>query len=729
MKQVVQHNRRGDIGVLNVPKPALRPGFVLVRTRWSVISAGTERASVTSRKSSLLDRVRKNPDLVAKVLEQVRQYGLSATIRRVRGRLESWTALGYSASGTVVAVGERVTGVQPGDLVACAGAGYASHAQYMVVPKNLCAKVPRGVDPSDAAYGTIGAIALQGVRQAEPALGETVVVIGLGLIGQITVQLLKAAGCRVVGIDVDPEAVKLAILSGADAALHRTNEDVGKVVQALTQGRGADAVVITAATPSDDPVKLAGELCRERGRVVLVGDVGLHLPRGPYYMKELEFRMSRSYGPGRYDPAYEEQGHDYPAGYVRWTENRNIQEFLRLLKTKAVDVARLTTHRFSIDDAPAAYALLSGSRKRGRERYVGVLLEYPQETSPEEESDRMTSTGKPDAMPSAASLTLGFLGAGSFAQASLLPPLRGYPGARMSVVCTGNGLNAANVARTFGFDKATTEAKEVLANAAIGTVFIATRHNLHAPYTIQALEAGKHVFVEKPLALNDAELSDIITEYRKAQKKRAVRVMVGFNRRFAPLVQEMKKFFRTAVGPYVMNYRINAGFLPATHWTLDPLEGGGRVIGEVCHFVDLLQYVCDASPVSVFAEPLGIGVTSPMDDDSVIVTVRFGNGSIGTITYAANGDSSVPKEHLEVFSTGRTAILDNFKALTLHQQGSVRTVRRSTIDKGHREEVLQFLSALETGSEAPIPFDELVATTRTTFRILDSLRLAVPVKV
>ncbi len=726
MKQVAQQNRRGTVSVMRVPPPALRPGFVLVRTRWSVISAGTERASVSSRQSSLLDRARKNPDLVAKVLEQMRQYGLSATMRSVRGRLESWSAMGYSSAGTVVEVGDGVEGVRPGDAVACAGAGYASHAEYVIVPKNLCVRIPKGVDLADAAYAPIGSIALQGVRQAGPTLGETVVVIGLGLIGQITVQLLKADGCRVVGVDPDAAAVALAGESGADLALHRTRDDVKKVVQTLTEGRGADAVVITAATPSDDPVRLAGELCRERGRVVLVGDVGLHLPRGPYYMKELDFRFSRSYGPGRYDTTYEEHGHDYPAGFVRWTENRNMQEFLRLIKSGRVDVARLTTHRFTVDQAPAAYALLAGKKGGARERSVGVLLEYPPEPSTELGSDAVVAVSAAPAADVAGAMSVGFVGAGSFAQSSLLPPLQGYSGARLTTVCTANGMSAANVARMFGFAKATADPEEVFRAAEIGTVFIATRHNLHAPFVLRAIEQGKHVFVEKPLALNESELQQIVAALSKARKKQPVKLMVGFNRRFAPLVSEMKQFLRTAVGPSVMNYRISAGYLPASHWTRDPVEGGGRIVGEVCHFVDLMQFLCGSAPVSVFATPLGTGVESPADDDSVIATVRFANGSIGTITYAANGDSAVPKEYLEVFTTGRSAVLNNFRTLTLYQQGRSRTLKKATIDKGHREEVNRFLSAVQSGGEAPIPFAEIVAATRATFRMQESLRLSVP---
>ena len=721
MKQVTQHNRSGAIKVIPVPRPAVRPGFVLVRTACSVISAGTERASVTSRKSSLLDRARKNPDLVLKVLEQVRQYGLAATYRRVRGRLDASSAMGYSVAGTVVAIGAGVSHVRPDDRVACAGAGYASHAEYVLVPENLCCRMPKGVTFAEAAYTTIGSIALQGVRQTEPTLGETVVVIGLGLIGQITVQLLKANGCVVVGVDLDAEAVKLALRSGADAAVHRTRDDVKSVVHHWTGGRGADAVIITAATPSDDPVRLAGDLCRDKGRVVLVGDVGLHLPRGPYYMKELDFRLSRSYGPGRYDPSYEEQGRDYPAGYVRWTENRNMGEFLRLLGKKALDLSLLTTHRFVIDEAERAYALVAGQKGGRKERFVGVLLEYPETSDRSDDAVVRISGGE---TPRTNALSIGFIGAGSFAQASLLPTIQSAPGVTLLSVCTGNGLNASNVAMSFGFRSATADPERIIEDPKVGTVFIATRHNLHAPITIAALNAGKHVFVEKPLAMNDAELAEVVRAHRLAAGRTGASVMVGFNRRFAPLVQGMKEFFGTAAGPFVMNYRVNAGVLPSTHWTRDRVEGGGRILGEVCHFVDLMQYVAGAAPVEVFASALG----KAADDDSVVANVRFANGSVGTITYAANGDRAVPKEYFEAFSTGRTAILDNFQRLTLFRQGKMEEHRRSTIDKGHHEEVRRFLEAVGHGTAYPIPFDEAVAATRATFRMAESLTVGMPVK-
>jgi len=729
MKQVSQHVKSGAIVVEDVPAPAIKPGHLLVQTHYSVISPGTERTSVSARSGSLLSKARKNPDLVKKILQQVAQQGLVATYGRILSKLESYVSLGYSASGTVVAVGQGITDVSVGSAVACAGAGYASHAEYILVPRNLCTKIPRGVNFDEAAYTTIGSIALQGVRQAVPTLGETIAVIGLGLVGQLTVQLLKAHGCVVIGIDLDRHAVNLAKRSGADIAIGRSSADVKKVIESATRGKGADAVIITAGTTSSDPVQLAGEICREKGRVVLVGDVGLQLPRAPYYAKELDFKLSRSYGPGRYDPSYEENGNDYPFGYVRWTENRNMQEFLRLLSTREVDVQILTTHRFSVDEAGKAYGLISGGKRSKREHYVGVLLDYE---ATHVRGDRITSRVDLHSAVTAthpSPLNIGFIGAGSFAQASLLPPLQTYPNLKLVGVCTANGLNAKSVAQNFGFQFASTNPKDVMDHEDIGTVFIATRHNLHVQYTIEALNRGKNVFVEKPLAVNDRELAELVSAYQaSARSKKRSLLMVGFNRNFAPVTKSAKAFFAESTGPFVISYRINAGSLPLSHWTRDPIEGGGRIVGEVCHFIAFLQHFIAARPDRVFAESISIPGATNTDDDSTVISLRFGDGSVGTITYLANADSSVPKEYIELSSTGRTAIIDNFQHLRLYRNGKVVESGSKTIQKGHREEIDAFLTAVRDGKESPIRFESLVATTRITFKILEALRSGTPIR-
>lgn len=730
MKQVTQHNKTGEVRVEQVPIPALKPGFVLVKTRFSLISAGTERASINQRKASLLQQAKSQPQLVRLVLDQVKQYGLISTYRRVQTKLESTAPIGYSVAGTVIATGGKDLPIKAGDSVACAGAGYANHAEYVVVPVHLCAKIPKGVSLDDAAYTTLGSIALQGIRQVQPTLGEAIVVIGLGLLGQLTIQMLKANGCVVIGIDLDETTVKLAKQSGADVAVRRDTGDVKNIVRAATKGLGADAVIITAATPSNDPVELAGELCREKGRVVLVGDVGINLPRAPYYMKELDFRLSRSLGPGRYDPEYEERGKDYPASYVRWSENRNMREFLGLLSTGQVELQHLTTHRFVLDEATAAFALITGAKSKQREHFIGVLLDYGDRES-ELLADLPRSvtnaTRKKGTGPVAS--RVGFIGAGNFAQGFLIPHIERSSTSSLVCVCNSNGLNATNVARTFGFESATSDPAEILGNEAINTVFIATRHNLHARLTAAALLAGKKVFVEKPLALSAGELADIQKAYESALSAgKDPMLMVGFNRRFAPQVAHAKRFFEDAVGPYVMQYRLSAGFVPKTHWTRDPIEGGGRIIGEVCHFIDLMQYITSSKPVKVSAESLSASSGGSDDDDSVVITLKFLDGSIGTITYLANGDASLPKERLEISSTGRTAVIDNFQRLTLHQNGKKREFKLSSIDKGHKNEVRGFLAAIQEGKPSPIPMDSLVATTRTTFKILESLQLGVPQK-
>ena len=725
MKQVTQHNKTGDVRVEDVPIPALRPGFVLVRTHYSLISAGTERASINQRKASLLQRAKAQPELVRLVLDQVRQYGLIATYRRVQTKLESTAPIGYSVAGEVVAAGGKDLSLQAGDLVACAGAGYANHAEYVVVPVHLCAKIPKGVNLDDASYTTLGAIALQGIRQLEPTLGEIIVVIGLGLLGQLTIQMLKANGCVVIGIDPDEKSVKVAKQSGADIAVRRDTGDVKNIVRAATKGLGADGVIITAGTRSDDPVELAGELCREKGRVVLVGDVGLTLPRPPYYMKELDFRLSRSLGPGRYDPEYEERGKDYPAPYVRWSENRNMKEFLRLLATKQVTLGHLTTHRFQLDDAQAAYGLITRAKGAPREHFIGVLLEYAVGSAEQETRSIRISTRKGEPVP--AETRIGFIGAGSFAQGFLLPHIQRSAGTSLVTVCNGNGLNATNVARTFGFEVATSDPSDVLNNESINTVFIATRHNLHAGMVVAALKAGKHVFVEKPLALNAGEMEEIRKAYHAAGSGKEPVLLAGFNRRFAPHVQHAKRFFENVVGPYAMQYRVSAGFVPKTHWTRDPVEGGGRIIGEVCHFVDLMQYITSSTPVRIFAESLSSATSGATDDDSVLITLKFADGSVGTISYLANGDSSLPKERLEISSTGRSAVIDNFQHLSLYQGSRKREFKLSAVDKGHRAEVREFLAAVAEGKPSPILFESLAATTRTTFKIIESLQLGVPV--
>ncbi len=706
--------------VADVSSPAVGRGMILVKNYFSVISAGTEKTSVDSRKASMLQRAKSQPDEVRKVVAEMRKNGFAKTYKRIMSKLDSSAALGYSSAGVVLAVEEGIQDIEVGDLVACAGAEYAVHSDLIAAPRNLVAKIPDGVSMEAAAYTTIAAIALQGVRQAAPTLGETVVVIGLGLLGQFTVQFLKANGCTVIGIDLDPRAVELALKSGADAALHRHNDPVESVIQSLSGGHGADAVIITAGTSSNDPIELSGRITRERGRVVVVGAAPMNIPRGPYYMKEIEIRISRSYGPGRYDKNYEVEGLDYPISYVRWTENRNMQAYLKLVQEGRVNIDLLTTHRFNIDDALQAYALIEGEKT---EPYVGIMLAY--DDLPDGEVEELTRP-RPDTAPvishHRSSLTVGFIGAGSFASGYLLPHLKEMPDVTLDLVCNRSGLTSSDMRNKFGFRRSTTDVREVLEDEHIGTVFIATRHGEHAPYTFEALRRGKHVFVEKPLALNEDELApieELLTSHPEMEGK--LMLIAGFNRRFSPFVQDMRTFFETSREPAIVHYYINAGFLPRDHWTQHPTDGGGRIVGEMCHFIDTIQFLTGALPERISAESIASNNDAVTNWDNVNITMRMDNGSLGIITYASNGDSSVPKERIVMSCGNASAVMDNFQSLIL-ARGGKQERKKGSGDKGHRNEVIAFMNAIRQKQSEVIPLRSLLATTRTTFRILDALR-------
>lgn len=711
MKQVVQSQQTGKVEVAEVPAPAARPGGVLVRTAYSLISAGTERAKREIAQKNLVEKALARPDQVRQVLDSARTAGVAATIQKVRARLESLDPLGYSSAGIVVAIGEGVGEFAPGDRVACAGAGYANHAEYAWAPRNLCAAIPDGVSLDEAAYGTVGAIALQGVRQALPTLGEVVGVIGLGLVGLLAVQLLRAAGCRVIGIDIDPGRCDLARTVGADGATRPDDPSLDRLVQQHSPA-GLDAVLLTAATQSNDPVRLAARLCRDRGRVVVVGDLGLDLPRAPFYDKELELRLSRSYGPGRYDRSYEEQGIDYPIGYVRWTENRNLTAFLDLVAQRKIDLATLTTHRFTLDQAEAAYDVIEGKSKQ---HYLGVLLDYQLTPGQAIEAPTRRPVVLRPPRSRGGTLGLGLIGAGNFAQAMLLPHLRSQDNVELRTVVTPSGLTARSVADRVGFAQCASDPEAVFADPAIDLVVIASRHGSHAGLVRRAIEAGKAVFVEKPLALSPAQLDEVIAAYGSAAAPFA---MVGFNRRFAPLVVQLREFFATSHEPLLISYRANAGFVPRQHWTQDPVDGGGRIVGEVCHFVDLARFLVGQPVTRVVASGLPDG--GRYSQDNVAATLQFADGSAATILYAANGDRGVEKERIEVFGGGRAAVLDDFRSLGL-AVGGKRTTHRSGADKGHRAEMQALVRAVAGGAPEPILFAESVEATRVTFALLDSL--------
>jgi len=704
MKQVLQNMRDGKTVVADVPAPQVRPGTALVQTAYSLVSAGTERMVVEFAEKNLIGKAQARPDLVRQVLEKARRDGILPTLQAAFNRLDQPMALGYSSAGTIIETGSGLTGFNTSDRVACAGGGYAVHAGYAVVPQNLLVKLPPAVDLESAAFSTLGAIAMHGFRLGQPQLGEKVAVIGLGLLGLLAAGIACAAGCSVFGVDLSPERIRLAEQMGVKAVLRSEAEEAGKT---FSQGRGFDLVLICADTKSDDPVELAGLLSRDRGRVVAVGAVGLTIPRKTYYDKELTFQVSRSYGPGRYDPAYEEQGQDYPYGFVRWTEGRNLEAFVDLLAGKKLDIHLLITHRFPIEQAAEAYELITGKRA---EPFLGVLLTYPQEAEPGLKRKIESAPASLHAMPG--DLVLGVLGAGNYANATFLPVVDKVGGVVKAGVASAAGVSARHAMQQHGFRYAATSEQELLDDEQVNVVAILTRHQHHARQVIAALEAGKHVYCEKPLAIHPAELDEIM---RLLESPDLPLLTVGFNRRFAPLTLRLKEFLEGADEPLVASYRINAGYLPPTHWTQDPNQGGGRIIGEGCHFIDLISSLVGQPPESAAAQFLPDG--GRYHQDNAAISLRFADGSLGSVTYLANGDKSLPKERLEVFCASRVAILDDFRMLEMINGGRRQVVRDpSGQDKGHRAAWKTFLDAVRAGGPPPIPYTTLAGITRATFQ-------------
>jgi len=703
MKQLTQRLKDGTMRILDVPAPKLGRGMILVRNHFSLISAGTEGSTVTAARKSLLGKAKERPQQVMQVLDVLLQQGPVQTYRAMMKKLDAWSPLGYSCTGRVIGIAPDVSEFSVGDLVACGGLS-ASHAEVVAVPIHLCVKLQPSADLKKAAYNTLGAIALQGVRQADPRLGETCAVIGLGLIGQLTCLLLKVGGVRVIGIDVDDRMVEIAARCCADMTVSRGEAGIAERIETFTGGIGVDAVIVAAGSDSLDPVNFAGRICRKKGRVVIVGNVPTGFDRDPhYYRKELELRMSCSYGPGRYDPLYEEKGIDYPIGYVRWTEQRNMAAFQEFIHSRRIDVGPLTTHEFSLEEAPQAYDLIL----KKEEPCLGILIRYDTEREHEAEKivlRRGDPTGK---------VGIAFIGAGSYAQSHLLPNLPQDSSVTRVGVMTSTGTSARSVAERFEFGFCTSEEREILADSTINTVFIATRHDSHAEYVLKAFAAGKHVFVEKPLCLNEEELNRVREGYRTGTSK----LLVGFNRRFSPLARQLKERLRP--GPMVMLYRINAGKIPADSWIQDREQGGGRIVGEVCHFVDFLTFLNGSLPVEVFATALPNTLNL---QDTVAVQLRFANGSVGTISYLSNGSKAVPKEHIEVYKDGQTGILRDFRELEVYGTGRPFREKHWSQDKGQKEMVRSFIETVQEGKHSPIDFGEIEAVTLATFKILESLR-------
>jgi polar amino acid transport system substrate-binding protein len=717
--QIIQYQKTGEIYVDDLPAPKLRPGCVLVRNAFSLISAGSERISVETAQASMLEKARLRPDLVRQVLDNFQREGLLATYRKVQDRLNNSKDMGYSCAGMVVE--SAVDAIKVGDRVACAGVGYASHAEIVSVPRNLVVKVPGEVGLDEAAFTTIAAVAMQGMRQADVRVGEQVVVIGLGLVGLITVQLLKASGCRVMGMDLDPRNFDLAITLGCDRCV-LSNDDAIAETQSFTRGYGADAVLITAATTSNQPVELAIQCARKRGTVIAVGAVGMNIPRSPFYEKEINFRMSCSYGPGRYDANYEERGQDYPLGFVRWTENRNMEAALDLMAQHKLNVGALITHRIPVDHALRAYDIITG---KVEERYLGVLIQYSDPDIPIARSRRI-ELRPPSGTTSGRRAVLGFIGAGNFTQSMLLPPLLKLA-PRLRGLATARPVNAKTIGEKYNFEFCATDAAEIIQDREVNLIFITSRHDSHARYVAEALRAGKSVFVEKPLALNQEELESILEAYAEAERAgNAPFLMVGYNRRFSAAIVALQKVFAGRTEPLAMHYRVNAGFLPSSHWTQQP-EQGGRLVGEGGHFIDLMQFLCGALPTSVHA-------VAPADSahrynrDNALVSITFADGSAGTIHYLANGASSVEKEYLEVSGESKTACMQNFRKLEC-AVGRERSTRSFSGDKGHAAEMKAVLDGFERGLGSPFSLDSLAATSRVTFAVLESLRTGGAVRI
>ena len=717
MKQVLQNARTGEIEVAEVPCPAAAPGLVLVRVAASVVSAGTERAASEFAAKSLIQKAQARPDLVREVLNKVKRDGILSAASAVRGRLDQPTALGYSCAGSVIEVGAGIEDLKPGDRVACAGAGFAAHAEFASVPRMLAVRIPSDdVDFESAAFATLGAVALHAVRISEAKLGETVAVIGLGLLGQLAVQVLRAAGCVVIGIDLVPERAALAVKMGATAATASETEFRDSCLRHSNR-YGVDSVLITAETASSGPVNLAAEVVRDRGIVVAVGAVGMQLERRQYYEKEIDFRVSRSYGPGRYDAEFEQKGRDYPIGYVRWTETRNMEAFLQLLADGKLNLEPLISHRFPIENAASAYELITGKIK---EPYLGVLLQYSNDDANSSRNLRLVQRTNPSRVEDV--VRVGVLGAGNFARLVLIPAMKKCVGTDLVGICARSGVSAKSAAEKFGFEFCTTDEEQIFSDESINTVVVGTRHHLHAAQVIRALESGKHVFCEKPLCLATDELREIETAYARSG---CCRLMVGFNRRFAPFARRMRAFLIEAGGPFTMTYRVNAGSLPSNHWINDPEQGGGRVLGEMCHFVDLLSFLCGSAPQLIAANSL-----TSFGGQDVTATLRFADGSVGTIIYACNGDRVFSKERIEVFGSGGVATLDDFRRLELVRHGK-KQVLRSWLrqEKGHFEEWRAFAECIRSGSESPIPVEEIIASTDATIRIAEAIRCDSEVKV
>ena len=704
MKQLTQKLGSGDMITQEVPYPQLGKGMIIVKNYYSIISAGTEGSTVKAARKSLIGKAKERPHQLKQVIDTFSKQGPTQTYRAVMKKLDSYSPLGYSCAGEVIEVGECVNEFKVGDKVACAGAGYANHAEIVAIPVNLCVKLNKNVNMRDAAYNTLGAISMQAVRQADMRLGETCAVIGMGLLGQITSLILKASGVNVIGIDISENPVRQAIENNAvDLGIVRSNPGIEEEISKFTNGYGVDSVIISAATTSLDPINFAGSIARKKGKVIVLGAIPTGFDRNPFwYRKELELKMSCSYGPGRYDINYEEKGIDYPLPYVRWTEKRNMESFQNLLFKKIIDIGYLTTHEFDFDNAKDAFDLVVSKEKP----FTGIALKYDIRNKPNKSK---ILTSKPEKI---GKINISFIGAGSYAQGNLLPNIPKTKEITRVGVLTNTGTTSKRVAEKFKFQFCATNEDDVLDNKT-NTVFIATRHDSHGPYVLKSLNANKNVFVEKPICLFESELDEII----KLQAKTNKLVMIGFNRRFSPLTKKLKKTLGNS--PMTMLYRVNAGSISAENWIQDLEIGGGRVLGEVCHFIDYLTFLNGSVPCKISASALP---DANQLNDTLNILIQFENGSSGVVAYYANGPKSMTKEYIEVFSAGISATIDNFKKLTIFGKRKPSKVKLFNQNKGQKEMVQAFINSLLKDGKAPIPFKEIVAVTKASFKVLESIK-------
>lgn len=714
MQQVLQSLSNGSTEVVQAPCPRVGSASLLIATTTSLISAGTERMLVDFGKAGLIGKARRQPDKVRQVLDKAKTDGLLTTMDAVRHKMDEPMPLGYCNVGRVLETGADVPGFEPGDRVVSNGA----HAECVSVPKNLCCRIPDGVSDEHATFAVLGAIGLQGVRLAAPTLGETFVVSGLGLVGLLTVQMLRANGCRVLGMDFDPDRLRLAASFGAEVVDLRSQDPL-EVADAFSRGRGVDGVLIAAATDSNDPVQHAAKMCRKRGRIVLVGVAGLQLSRQDFFEKEITFQVSCSYGPGRYDAAYEEAGHDYPEGFVRWTAQRNFEAVLDMMDGGQLDVDPLISHRFELSDAPQAYQLISDKKPS-----IGVLLTYPQSQASNLRNATVrvhadTAEADDSARQGGTAPRVAFLGAGNFARQVLIPAFAAT-NARLDLVNARGGLSALLAAKKNQIAEATSDTNRIWQDQTIDTVAITTRHDSHAGFVCEALRRGKHVFVEKPLAIGADELAEVVRTYQAIAAPQRPVLTVGFNRRFSPHVTKMKQLLQTTQQPLSMVFTVNAGVLPPDHWLCDPQVGGGRIIGEACHFLDTLRFLCGHPVVDVQVQSLAPG--GRRDEGCSNINLTYADGSTGTVHYLSNGHKRFAKERLEVFVGGRVLQLDNFRVLQGFGFNKFRRMRLWRQDKGHQAEVAAFVTAIESGGELPIPFAELEETSRVAIDIASQIR-------